>query len=146
MRLLARIIILFFLAAWVLGIFVLPLIRVSENFTFLIPFLKILYSNVCHQHDHKLLVVAGYPTLVCARCTGIYLGALSLGMLFIFIDYYKYIKSKYLYIICGIILVDILLYNMDVYNYSHSIALVTGFLLGSLIISYLYLRLDKIIK
>ena len=47
------------------------------------PLLYRLFSFVCHQQPERSLWLAGLPLAVCARCFGIYLGALS-GLLLIF--------------------------------------------------------------
>ena len=44
------------------------------------PWLYFAFSFVCHQQPERSLWVAGLPLAVCARCAGIYLGAL-LGLL-----------------------------------------------------------------
>jgi uncharacterized membrane protein len=44
------------------------------------PLLYAMFSVVCHQQPERTLWMAGAPLAVCARCTGIYAGAL-LGML-----------------------------------------------------------------
>jgi uncharacterized membrane protein len=44
------------------------------------PALYFLFSLVCHQQPERSLWIAGAPLAVCARCAGIYFGAL-LGLL-----------------------------------------------------------------
>ena len=44
------------------------------------PVLYFLFSFVCHQQPERSLWLAGAPMAVCARCAGIYFGAL-LGLL-----------------------------------------------------------------
>jgi uncharacterized membrane protein len=44
------------------------------------PFLYACFSPICHQKPERSLWAFGYPLAVCARCSGIYLGAL-LGLL-----------------------------------------------------------------
>ncbi|MHB8579652.1 MAG: DUF2085 domain-containing protein [Ignavibacteriaceae bacterium] len=101
------------------------------------PLAKRIYSVVCHQITQKTFTVNGEKLLVCARCTGIYLGALSASFISIFYFHSK-IKGIELFLISLIvILTDVLLTTAGVYNYSKFLAMATGLFFGS--VSFVYI-------
>jgi len=103
---------------------------------FLVPFLKKNYSLLCHQDPQKVIAAGSYETLVCARCAGIYLGALisSFANLFILKDFL--ISKKILFLSSIPMILDAVFTTFQIYNYSKIIAFLTGFLFG--ITSFLY--------
>ena len=70
-----RIIILSSLFFWCLG-FTFNSFSPKSGAIIFYPFLKQIYSTVCHQTDYKSIEFNGINFLVCARCCGIYFGAL----------------------------------------------------------------------
>ena len=122
---------------WCLG-FLSPLIYKSNNLALLTyPFTKKIYSIVCHQIGAKTFTVNGEKLLVCARCTGIYLGALTASLISNFI-YIKDIKGVSIFLLSLIILLaDVLLTTAGVYHYSKYIAMATGLFFGS--VSFVYI-------
>jgi uncharacterized membrane protein len=97
------------------------------------PLLNSIYSKFCHQDPSKSFYINENKLLVCARCTGIYLGALSVLFLSLIINFRIKTASEFkLLLFSGLpMLIDVLLYNTGVYNYSKIIALATGLILGA---------------
>ncbi len=125
------------IALWCVGIFIFPLTTLWDNLLYVSPFLKFTYGIVCHQEEAKLIYILGLPSLVCARCAGIYLGSFVVSIILLF--YRPKLKSANpLYIGSIPMFIDIILYNSGVYPYSVLISFVTGFLFGSVGISYIY--------
>lgn len=135
----------FLLLFWCLGIFSEWLIKIDEHFVFALPFLQKTYSLVCHQEKNKLLFFDGVGTLVCARCTGIYLGLLVSSLLVLF----KLPKIKFrINILLAATLpmiIDVLLGSLKIYTYSKLLAFSTGLFLGSIGFFYLYAGLNNLI-
>ncbi|MBI1938934.1 MAG: DUF2085 domain-containing protein [Ignavibacteriales bacterium] len=100
------------------------------------PFAKQSYSLVCHQDQKKLIEVGGCRSLVCARCTGIYLSALILSFAFLFKQPKQNPPIKYFLFTGILMLVDVIFSSLKVYNYSKTIALLTGILFGSVLFIY----------
>lgn len=94
------------------------------------PILNLFYHNVCHQADHKLLIINGFPLLVCARCSGIYLGAL-LTSVFVLISF-KNIKfsEAVLKFALVILTVDVIINNLVLNHYNKLSAFFTGLFFG----------------
>ena len=103
----------------------------------LIPLLENNYSIVCHTNAEKIICIDFACTLTCARCTGIYFGALILSILFVLGIRIK-VSLKYLILSSIPIFVDITLYSLGIYEYSIFIGLTTGILLGS--VGFIYIR------
>lgn len=102
-----------------------------------LPFLKYNYSIVCHTHVEKLFEFWNIKTLLCSRCSGIYLGAF-ISSIAILLGLKKNISTKFLLLSLLPILLDIILYTLGIYNYSQYVALSTGLLLGSLGFIYIH--------
>ena len=95
------------------------------------PVLNLFYHNVCHQEDQKLIIINGFPLLVCARCTGIYLGAL-IASVFVLISLRNIKISNILFKFALVILgADVIINNLFLTNYSKSTAFSTGLLFGA---------------
>ncbi len=145
MNLKIRITLFLLITIWVIGIFIELFIPLQNNLAYLFPFLDGIYSTVCHQQPEKLIEIVGHNTLVCARCTGIYLGGLLSSFIFLFISKVKS-KSGKLMILASIpMLVDVILYASGLYNYTINIAFVTGLVFGSVGIAYIYNGLQIIL-
>jgi len=131
---------------WLIGIFIEWAIPYFEELVYINLIADRAYSLVCHQDPDKLISSGIYTAKVCARCTGIYTGAvLSIAML-VFIDLKKTIKINYLLAASLPILLDILLYNLNIYVYSKLIAFVSGILFGSAGFFYIAFGIDKFIN
>ena len=102
-----------------------------------LPFMKYNYSIVCHTEPEKLIRFSTYSTMTCARCTGIYFGSLVMSLLSV-LGFKNEISIKLLFISSIPIFIDIILYSLNIYQYSHIAALFTGLFLGS--IGFLYIQ------
>lgn len=124
------------LSIWLAAIFSSFLIPLSKNFSLLsILFMK-MFSSVCHQnHDKSLLL--GKHIYVCARCAGIYLGCFVSAFVLFFSLKIKFNNLKILFFTSALLIADVFLVNFGLYEYSHTIAFITGFLFG--IVVYLFL-------
>jgi uncharacterized membrane protein len=136
-RLSFRIIVFFLAGLWCTGILSVFLIKTGSIPPVLYPFLKYTYSIVCHQQGAKCFSFYGSNLLVCARCTGIYAGALFAIFIFIFIKKIPVINFKMALYSVSPVLADVILYNAGLYNYSKTIAFITGLLPGSVLILYI---------
>lgn len=138
--------ILFFLILiWCVGIFIELFIKIDGHFVFTLPYLQKTYSLVCHQEQDKLLSFGGYETLICARCTGIYLGLLISSFFILFkLPRWK-LHINILLIVSVPMIVDVVLTTLNIYSYSKLIAFSTGLLLGSFGFFYLYTGLNNLI-
>lgn len=128
-----------------MGINIELLIAEEENFVLAYPFLVKVYSVVCHQHSEKLLGIGGYKTLVCARCYGIYFGALISSLLLFFIPVRFNLKNRFLLFAAIPMLLDVVFYSTGLYSYSKIIASITGLLLGGAGFFYFYQGLENFI-
>ena len=142
-RLLLRLVLLFFIAIWFFGI-------ISPCFNFdlinsIYPFQKQIYSTVCHQNINKSFICNDIYFLVCARCTGIYSGALISALVIIFYSKQFLLKTKYLIIFSIPMLLDVILLNFGVYNYIHSLSATTGLLFGSSVFLYILSAIENLL-
>lgn len=123
------------LLLWCAGIFYSFLAANNINH-FVSTFLKHSYSIVCHQAEHKLIYLEGSATFLCARCTGIYVGALFMAVSLLMINLRTNISLKPLIITSSIILLDVIFVSAHLYNYTSWIAFTSGFLFGAVIYIY----------
>lgn len=107
------------------------------------PLLKQVYSFVCHQVDYKTFKVNDIHFLVCARCTGIYFGALIASLILIFYNINSDLSSKFLFFAAAPMILDIIFYSTGIYDYSASISFSTGVIFGSTSIVYILIVLQK---
>jgi len=128
-----------------MGINIELLIVQEEKFVLAYPFLVKAYSVVCHQHPEKLITIAGHKTLVCARCFGIYLGALISSLFLIFIPLKFKLNARYLLLAAVPMFLDVIFYSFGLYYYSQLISAVTGLLLGGTGFFYFYGGLESYI-
>ena len=125
------------LLIWCAGIFSPVLFRTAQSKLFSDLYLPRIYSLVCHREDSKSFFVEGNKLEVCARCTGIYAGAL----LFSIVALVRKIRprtKKLLYAAFVLMAADVLSYSIGIYSYSKWIALITGLILGSVSILYIF--------
>jgi uncharacterized membrane protein len=104
-----------------------------------------LYSNVCHQDVSKSFTCNNIPFLVCARCTGIYFGAIISAVVILLLNIKLKFKTKYLYLLSIPMLLDVLFYSTGIYPYNKFIASSTGFLFGSSIFLYILSALEYLL-
>ncbi len=122
---------------WCIGFLWEIIIHFFPTSIYLLPFLKYNYSIVCHTDTEKLFSFFGYNTLVCSRCAGIYFGGL-LSSFLVLLGLKKNITTKILFLTSIPLILDVILYSVNIYLYSKYIALLTGFLLGS--IGFIYIH------
>lgn len=146
MRFVLRLFIVLLLTLWLFGIFIEWFIPVFPNIAVAVPFLQKSYSLVCHQQQQKLLGESVYHSLVCSRCAGIYFGFYLVSIVSLFHLIKKEPKFKTLVIAVIPMIADVTLYSLGFYNYSKTLALLTGVLLGSVGFLYFYSALKKLIQ
>jgi uncharacterized membrane protein len=123
---------------WTLAFLIELLIPYFEELSYFYPFAKSLFATVCHQQPEKLLTFNHTHSLVCSRCAGIYFGGLLSSFVLIFVRITN-IKNGQIIILAAIpMVIDVILYSIGLYNYSKTIALITGILFGSVGIIYIY--------
>jgi len=116
---------------WLFGIFIEWAVPFFENLIYINLIADHTYSLVCHQEPGKLITSGLYSSKVCARCTGIYSGAVLSNTILFFIKLTNSINIKYLLLASLPMLLDILFYNLNIYSYSKLIAFGSGILFGS---------------
>ena len=121
---------------WCAGIFY-HFLAVDNTNYIVSTFLKHTYSTVCHQAEHKLIPLDGSNTYLCARCTGIYIGAFFMAVSLLLINKKISLSLKPLIITSSIILFDVIFVNTGLYNYTNWIAFTSGFLFGAVIYIYI---------
>ena len=125
------------LLMWCAGFSIAPLFPDSPVTAVLYPVLKRDYGIVCHQRDVKTFAVFGHKLLVCARCTGIYFGALIISFVSLFIIKKIILDLKLLYAAMIPMALDVLLTTFGVYQYSKYLAFLTGLFFGSVVFIYI---------
>ncbi len=121
---------------WCLG-FLSPVFFNELNYLVITyPFTKRIYSLVCHQIASKSFNINGVNLLVCARCTGIYTGALFASLISFFYSFKIKNINLFLYSIIFIAL-DVFFTTAGIYHYSKLLAFSTGIFFGS--VSFLYI-------
>ena len=138
MRFSIKLLIAFVTLIWCMGIFSEWIIPFNNKATFTIPFLHQTYSLVCHQQKAKLITEGNYETMVCARCTGIYLGSFVSSIVLLFLNFKRKLSFSFLLILSVPMIFDVFLSSLNVYDYSKVIAFSTGLLFGSIGFLYLY--------
>lgn len=142
-RLLLRLVFLFLIAIWFFGI-ISPCFNFDLTSAFY-PFQKQIYSTVCHQNINKSFICNDICFLVCARCTGIYSGALISALAIIFYSKQFLLRTKYLVIFSIPMLLDVILLNFGAYNYIHSLSAITGLFFGSSLFLYILSAIENLL-
>ena len=140
-----KIVLFLLLFIWCIGFaaeFILP---VFDKVIYLLPFLKKNYSLLCHQDHLKLISCGSYETLVCARCAGIYIGALFASFINLFLRKSPSIGRNLLFFSSIPMLSDVLATTLKFYNYSKIAAFLTGILFGIISFSYFYSALLELL-
>jgi uncharacterized membrane protein len=137
----SKIVLLTILAIWILG-FLKPIILFQNNIL-TDYFLSIIYSKVCHQVDFKCITIEHESMLVCARCAGIYSGVFISVIFMLFRKVSK--LNVNIFIVASIPLVaDVFLTNLNVYNYSHPLAFITGLVFGGMLCLFFLSELENL--
>lgn len=135
------------LTLWNLGLSAPYFFKDSAFVVSIIPFLNLLYDGVCHQVPEKSFGDGVSGFLVCARCTGIYIGLQLTLMFLLFVSFRKTITgietfTKYfLPFTFGLIIADVVSVKTELYHYTRLLSVTTGVLFGSAIIITLYYRI-----
>lgn len=124
---------------WSAGLMLPVLVYFFPQTEILLPFLKMTYSHVCHQIPQKSFSFNGQTFLVCARCTGIYMGIFMTSAATLFFRQQKvYPLNKLLLLIAGLpMLLDVFFSTFGVYTYNKIIACCTGIIFGSVVFAYI---------
>jgi uncharacterized membrane protein len=138
---LVRLLFLSFLSIWIYG-FLLSIIAPTENFVSNYLLTRI-YSIVCHQESVKCISLGSATMLVCARCSGIYAGALIAGLLSLLVTL-PAINIKVLLISTIPLAMDVFFTFTEVYAYSKSVAFVTSLAFGSTIYLLIISELENL--
>jgi len=95
------------------------------------------YSIVCHQSESSEINFGSAQLVVCARCAGIYLGALLITIIMLF----NLLKLKLslipLLIFSAPLVIDAFAVRLNIYAYSKTIAFITGLMFGSIVLIYI---------
>lgn len=127
---LARLLLLSLLSIWIFGFLLQAITSIDNSISnFLV---SRIYSTVCHQESSKCLSIGSASMLVCARCAGIYTGALIAGLLSLLLIVPSI--SKRVLILSAIPLaMDVFLTFTEVYTYSQGLAFATGLAFGGMV-------------
>jgi uncharacterized membrane protein len=127
----------FFFLFWTAG-FLFPVI--SPSFTgkpIINQLLNYNYSIVCHQSVSSEINFGSAHLLVCARCAGIYLGALLISIIMLF----NLLKLKLslipLLMFSAPLVIDAFAVRLNIYAYSKTMAFITGLMFGAIVLIYI---------
>ena len=129
------------LSIWIIG-FLLPTIT-STNNSLSSFVLSRIYSNVCHQESAKCILIGSSAMLVCARCAGIYLGALVAGLLSSLLILPS-ISRRVLILSLIPIAIDVFFTFTGIYSYSQSLAFTTGLAFGGIVYLMVLAELENL--
>jgi len=135
---LIKVIMISLMFVWILG-FLQPILF-TQNDSLTNYLFKRIYSPVCHQENSKCINIANDSMLVCARCVGIYFGALIAGIATLLFKF-PYPKLKYLLIALLPLFFDVIFSSIGIYSYSKILACGTGLIFGFIVFLFL---LDEI--
>lgn len=128
----AYLIILGCVALWCAALFIPPIIAHFESPSQNISLTSYrCFSPICHQFESRSLAVFGHKLAVCARCGGIYFGALIGVLLYPYIRFGKNRSLRAMWIIAGFpMLADVLLDFLGIHDSSIGTRLATGLFFG----------------
>ena len=126
------------LALWCVG-FLLPVLlpEIAGN-NLISQFLKLCYSRVCHQSNEATFYINGSYLLVCARCSGIYLGAFLVIIPLLFMKPEWKLSLKPFVLFTTPLIIDAFAVRLSIYTYSKINAFITGLFFGSIVIIYIF--------
>jgi len=142
-KLLLRSILFFAVFIWCAGIVYNSVLPESAYTVLSSLFVKRIYGAVCHQRTAKTFMFNGHYFFVCARCTGIYFGALAISVISIFSLHRLPKKMLPLYISAVPMLIDVISTTLGIYHYSKLFALLTGIFFGSAVFAYILAVLEN---
>ena len=132
-----RYLLLFSLLFWCAGFFLPAFSLEFTGISFIHFAVKSIYSTVCNQSNTATFSVNDHLLFVCARCTGLYLGAFTAAVFSFFIKNKVDLSLKPLIIFSLPMLIDALSVRLNIYDYSKIVAFITGILCGSIIFIYI---------
>ncbi len=143
LKVILRSIIFLSLLVWCIGFSSQVLFPQSSLSAVSFPILKRVYGIVCHQRIAKTFFIKGHRLFVCARCTGIYFGALAISLLSLF--FFKKISFgiKLLYVSIIPMLADVIFTTLRIYSYVKFIAFGTGLFFGSVVFIYILASIEN---
>ena len=133
----------FLVMIWFLGV-ISPCLN-SNIIDSLYPFQKQFYSTVCHQDILKSFMCNNKFLFVCARCTGIYAGALISAFIVTLNSKSIVLKTSYLIMLSIPMLLDVVLLIFNTYNYNHLLSAITGLLFGSAVFLYILSAIENLL-
>ncbi len=130
------------IALWFAGLF--SNVLYSYSFPGILPglFPDKIYSLVCHQETDKSFFIDGFKIEVCARCTGIYTGAVLFSIAGLLVSKLRPRDKKWLLYSMIPMAADVVLYSAGIYDYTKWIAFSTGLILGSASILYIFTGIE----
>lgn len=142
-KLILRFVIFSLLLVWCLGIISNVIISNQAVSAITYPILKKFYGTVCHQIEAKTFSISGHNFFVCARCTGIYFGALIISIISLF--YYPKINlsRKLIYLALFPMALDVFFAWINLYRYIKFLAFGTGIFFGSIVFIYILAALEN---
>lgn len=134
--------ILLFLIIWIYG-FLTPILGNADNpmYQYL---LDRVYSTMCHQDAEKCILINNESMHVCARCAGIYIGALLIGLVSLVRKKIK-INLSTIIIMASPLLADVFLIITGIYSYSQLRAFITGLIFGSMVYIIIISELENLL-
>lgn len=115
-----------------------PLAHASQH-TFLAATLYQAFSHACHQEPERSFFIAGQQLAVCARCTGLYTGFALTAVLYPLFTPLRRTnppQRKWLFLASVPLVIDFGLGLLGVWQNTHSSRLLTGALLGAVVVFY----------
>ncbi|BDQ01681.1 DUF2085 domain-containing protein [Ignavibacterium sp.] len=123
------------LILWNIGIFS-PCFIGKDNL-FAYHLIKFFYSPLCHQKIEKSFTCNHLQLMVCARCTGIYFGAMITAILNL-LPVSVSISKRLLFYSAIPMLVDVILIHLGVYQYNKVISFITGNIFGASVFIFIF--------
>lgn len=127
--------------AWVAGIFAVPVLQAhgSINPANLAVLVVNTYGRVCHEIPSRSFWIDGHPLAVCARCSGIYVGYLSLLLVYPLVRSVRKTETPArIWLLLGVlpVAVDFLLGITGIWQNTVWSRAVTGFIAGAVCVFY----------
>ena len=135
-----RLTIFILLLLWTLGILYYFLFTQANNLLAEFFFAN-LYSTLCHQQSEKCISIGSAHMLVCARCAGIYFGALFTSLSILTLRSVR-LNEKLLFTTLLFLCADVFLVTAGIFNYSKMISFTTGLLFGGSVYAYLMKEIE----
>lgn len=99
--------------------------------------IKFIYSPVCHQNAERSFACNHLQFMVCARCTGIYFGAM-IAIFFNLLPVSISISKRFLFYSALPMIIDVLMLNLGVYQYIKLLAFITGNIFGASVFIFIF--------